>query len=45
MVTKHSKDSRPESYRPDIGSIKIIGELSTKNDPLRMIHIGKIEKK
>lgn len=33
MVTEHAKDSRPESYRPDIGSIKIVWELSTKNDP------------
>lgn len=33
MVTKHTRDPRPESYKPDIESIRIIGELSTKNDP------------
>lgn len=33
MVTKHAKDLRPESYKPDIESIKIVDELSTKNDP------------
>lgn len=32
-VTKHSKDPRPESYRPKLESIKIIDELSTRNDP------------
>ncbi len=32
-VTKHTKDPRPESYRLKIESIKIIDELSTKNDP------------
>lgn len=32
-ITKHTRDPRPESYRPKLESIKIIDEISTKNDP------------